>query len=93
MGPLEFLYQTDGQTLPPRVAFAVGRRVGSAVLRNRIRRQLRAILRSLARSDPDFFPSGDYLVRVFPAAASLNFSELELLVSQGIVEIARRKDA
>lgn len=93
MGPLEFLYQTDGQELPPRVAFAVGRRVGSAVLRNRIRRQLRAILRCLARSDTEFFPSGDYLVRVFPSAASLNFSELELLVSQGIAEIARRTDA
>ncbi|HWS46744.1 MAG TPA: ribonuclease P protein component, partial [Acidimicrobiia bacterium] len=30
---------------PPRVAFAVGRAVGPAVTRNRVRRRLRAIVR------------------------------------------------
>ena len=33
---------------PPRVAFSVGRSVGDAVTRNRVRRQLRAALREHA---------------------------------------------
>lgn len=35
----------------PRVAFSVGRRVGSAVVRNRARRRLRAVVDDLARGD------------------------------------------
>ncbi len=92
-GPLEFCYQTDGRALPPRVAFAVGRRVGSAVLRNRLRRRLREILRRLSSANPDSFPSGDYLVRVSPAAASLSWSELELLAARAIAEIVQGRDA
>jgi len=57
-----------GSTTPPRVAFAVGRRVGSAVERNRLRRQLRAVAAELA---PDLEP-GAYLVsyRGSPGASS-----------------------
>jgi ribonuclease P protein component len=44
----------DGQ--PPRVAFAIGRSVGHAVDRNRLRRRLRAVARDLD------LPSGAYLV-------------------------------
>lgn len=40
----------DPETVPPRVAFSLGRSVGSAVARNRVRRRLRAILCSLAGS-------------------------------------------
>ena len=41
---------TDG---PPRVAYAVGRRVGGAVARNRVRRRLRAVVRAeAARARP-----------------------------------------
>ena len=37
-------YVDDPQLVPPRVAFAIGRVVGTAVRRNRLRRRLRAIL-------------------------------------------------
>ena len=37
----------DGRPHPPRVAFAVGRAAGGAVVRNRIRRRLRAALRDI----------------------------------------------
>ena len=46
------------------MAFAVSRRAGSAVVRNRLRRRLRAVMRELG--DPAHrpaFPSGDYLIR------------------------------
>ena len=45
---------------PPRVAFAVSRSLGGAVLRNRIRRRLRAALRELRASGR--LPGGTYLV-------------------------------
>lgn len=45
---------------PPRVAFQVGKRTGSAVVRNRIRRRLRAGLRDLRQRGA--LPAGTYLV-------------------------------
>jgi|SRR6516225_10052354 ribonuclease P protein component len=53
-----------------RMAFAVGRRVGPAVVRNRVRRRLRAIA-----ADLDLAP-GAYLVSAAPEAAGLDFGEL-----------------
>jgi len=53
-----------------RVAYAVGRAVGGAVDRNRVRRRLRAIVR-----DTNLAP-GAYLVAVSAPAAQLPFHEL-----------------
>ena len=61
-------------SLPPRVAYAVGRRVGPAVVRNRVRRRLRAAL--LARR-ADLQPGGAYLFGAGPAAATAPFAELD----------------
>jgi ribonuclease P protein component len=59
---------------PPRVAFAVSRRVGSAVVRNRVRRRLREGCRQLAREGA--LPAGAYLVQVGPAAVECPYAEL-----------------
>lgn len=59
---------------PPRVAFAVGRAAGGAVVRNRIRRRLRAGLRDLLQRDA--LPAGTYLVGAGPAAATAPWAEL-----------------
>ena len=58
---------------PPRVAFAVGRSVGDAVSRNRVRRQLRAAVRE---HRPLLAPDTAYLVRATPGAAATTYSEL-----------------
>ena len=58
---------------PPRVAFAVGRQVGGAVTRNRIRRRLRAVVRDEAAV---LEPSCAYLIGAGPAALKTPFSEL-----------------
>ena len=54
---------------PPRIAFAVPRKVGSAVVRNRLRRQVRAHLDLRQRSD-QAISSGAYLVALAPGAAT-----------------------
>ena len=54
----------------PRVAYAVPRAVGPAVVRNRLRRRLRAISRELD------LPPGSYLVSTQPAAAQLDYEDL-----------------
>ena len=58
---------------PPRVAYAVGGRVGGAVVRNRVRRRLRAATRSHAAA---LEPGHAYLVGTSPAAAAASYSEL-----------------
>ncbi len=55
---------------PPRVAFAVSRNVGTAVVRNRLRRQVRAHLSEVRAQDPDRFPSGVWFFAIQPSAAA-----------------------
>jgi len=63
---------------PPRVAYAIGSKVGGAVERNRLRRRLRAIVREVA---PELRP-GAYLITAAPAAAHLTFGELRTTVRE-----------
>ena len=48
-GPLTVSWVGGSPVEPPRVAYTIGRRVGSAVVRNRVRRRLRALVREAAR--------------------------------------------
>jgi ribonuclease P protein component len=59
----------------PRVAFAVGRTVGNAVIRNRLRRRLRVALGLLA--DQERLTADAYLVIAAPPAATASVRELE----------------
>ena len=54
----------------PCVAFAISRRVGPAVVRNRLRRRLRDEMAALAKADR--LPVGAYLIGLAPAAAELD---------------------
>ena len=58
---------------PPRVGFVVSRAVGSAVVRNRVKRRLRHLVREHLASLPG---SAVLVVRALPAAASASSSEL-----------------
>lgn len=91
-GVLEFRYVLGSGEAAPCVGFAVARRTGSAVVRNKLRRRLRAVMREL--SDPGrqpSFPSGDYLIRPRPGAADAAFSRLRRDAEQVLERIRRRE--
>jgi ribonuclease P protein component len=89
-GPLTVTFAPgDPAAGGPRVlvAFAVPRRVGKAVVRNRLRRRLRVIF---AEADGDRAGPGAYLVSVRPEATDLSFRELSEHVHRALTETARR---
>ena len=71
---------------PPRVAFAVGRRAGGAVVRNRVRRRLRAIVREV---EPSMHP-GAYLVGATAEASAMPYRELKATVCEALDALERR---
>jgi ribonuclease P protein component len=75
----------DGE--PAKVGFIVSRAVGSAVVRNRVKRRLREIMRARLASLPD----GCMLVlRAQPAAALARQSDLAVEVDQVLRRLLRR---
>ena len=68
---------SDPSLRGPQVAFAIGRTAGTAVRRNRVRRQLREVLRT---HSPDLGP-GLYLLGLTRPAADISYVD----VSQSVV--------
>ena len=79
-GPITISFVGDEPGSTPRVAYAIGRRVGGAVHRNRLRRRLRAVAAELG---PDLQP-GAYLIGAAPGAATLSYGDLRKIVSEGV---------
>lgn len=73
---------------PPRVAFAIGRKVGPAVTRNRLRRQLREVARKLPQ--PDAISAGDHLVVVRREAVGLDAEALAGHLGRALDRARRR---
>jgi ribonuclease P protein component len=61
----------------PEVSYAIGRWVGGAVVRNRVRRRLRA---AVVRHEDALVTGGHYLLSADATAATLPFAELEASV-------------
>jgi ribonuclease P protein component len=66
---------------PPVVAFAVGRGVGDAVTRNRVRRRLRHLMLERLDSLP---PGSSTVVRALPAAARCDWQALGLDLDEAL---------
>ena len=74
---------TDSSLQNAHVGYAIGRNVGGAVLRNRIRRQMRSLLE--ARSDQ--LPAGWYLVGAQPRVGTMSWTELGTTVDQLVAKV------
>lgn len=74
-----YVLDPPGIATPPRVAFALGRALGPAVVRNRVRRRLRVALQ--AASSSGALPPGSYLIGAQPGAATRSFTELQFDLS------------
>ena len=74
---LSWLPAVPGQ--PPALAFAIGKRVGNAVVRNRLRRRLREAARRLVT-----LPPGTYLIRARPEAVALSFQEISSHLARAV---------
>jgi ribonuclease P protein component len=84
-GPITVSWVPSDPGEPPRVAYAIGRRVGSAVVRNRVRRRLRMLIRDEASAlDP-----GAYLIGVGPAAAALPYEDLRTTLLKALRSIEK----
>lgn len=67
----------------PAVAYAIGRSVGSAVVRNRVRRRLRELMSTRVGAQ-----SGLFLVGAAPEAADLGFRALERQLDAALESVA-----
>ncbi len=72
------------------VAFSVPKRVGSAVVRNRVRRRLRPILRELATEHPTPVAAGHYLFGVHSSLAALSHRQLRTMIAELLQDLSRR---
>ena len=67
-------FAVGGPDAPARVGFVVSKAVGGAVVRNRTKRRLRAIMAGRLAGIPD---GTDVVVRANPAAADATYGELD----------------
>ena len=75
---------TDSSLPSAHVGYAIGRNVGGAVLRNRIRRQLRMLLEAKSNQ----MPAGWYLVGVQPRVGTMSWADLGVTVDQLLAKVA-----
>jgi ribonuclease P protein component len=73
-GPISMTFLPGDPAVPPRVAYAVGKRVGPAVVRNRVRRRLRAAAQA---HRAELQPGGAYLFGAGPVAAVVPYAEID----------------
>jgi ribonuclease P protein component len=72
-GPLSCTMLLDSSLLEPQVGYALGRSFGSAVRRNRLRRQMREVL----RLRPTPLAPGIYVFGASPRANGLAYADVE----------------
>ncbi len=80
-GPLVLRILDDGYD-PPRLGFALGRKFGNAVVRNRARRRLRNAFIETVDEHPNL--TGTFLVGAGRKAADASYAELRFWLGEGV---------
>jgi len=86
-GPITVTWAPGDPAEPPRVAYAIGRPVGGATERNRVRRRLREIVRNLERP----LGPGAWLIGATPEVAKLSYGELKAVVAEAVGALDREQ--
>ena len=77
--------ETEGAIKVPRVGFTISKKIGNAVVRNRIRRRLRAAVSTL---DPaQMRPGYDYVVIARTGAADCAYQDLKAELEQALQRV------
>jgi ribonuclease P protein component len=84
-GPLAMTAAPSLDPGVPRIGYAIGRATGPAVVRNRLRRRLRA---AAAAAGPNFDDTQAYLISATKGATSLTYREIEASVATLARELA-----
>lgn len=90
-GPLSVAFLEREGAEDTQVAYALTKRVGGAVERNRLRRRLRAQLHELARGSSELVPPGVLLVSAGPEALRRDPKELRNDVVNVLEALASRR--
>jgi ribonuclease P protein component len=86
-GPLSVSFIEQPNCSRAELAFSINRRVGTAVVRNRLRRRLRAIAGEQVTS----WPAGAYVVRSGPGGPGLSFDELKAATVRAVEQATSRR--
>lgn len=88
-GPLVFHYAppVSDEAAPACAGFVVGKVVGGAVVRNRVRRRLREVVRARLAALP---PGSRLVVRAQPGADALSYAAIADLVDRALPKLVTR---
>ncbi len=91
-GPLALTFWDEGgEPDGTRVAYAITKRVGGAVERNRLRRRLRAVFADLASHEAGSVPAGVLLISAGPEASGRDPEELRNDVKRLLAALDTRR--
>lgn len=77
--------RAEAATAPPRFGFIVSKQVGTAVVRNTVRRRLKAVC---AEALDSVRPGTDVVIRALPSSATAAYSELRAEISRCLARSA-----
>ncbi|MHB8437740.1 MAG: ribonuclease P protein component [Acidimicrobiales bacterium] len=86
-GAISVTFTQIGEEQRARVAYAVGRKAGGAVARNRLRRRLRAVVAQLSQAGE--LAPGAYLVGAGAPASAQTYEELKREVAVAMTNACR----
>ena len=79
---------TTGEAREPRFGFIISKQVGTAVVRNTVRRRLKAVCAGALADVPQ---GTDVVIRALPASATATFAELDADVTRCLTRLNRTR--